>query len=551
LHDIRGNIAQAEKFYLRALKRSPDDATTNSRYAMLLYRGKNDLIAAEKRFKHSLAVKPNDVKSLVLYADFLVEAKKNYEEGAGLYQRALRLQPKSSSAMSSLKICLERISAKESAKAAAISQLQQKTTPPVSTKEGIPGDANAENSQKSIDSSLHVALFLEKRQDYAGAEDSYNECIRIDPNSVEALYAYGKFLCSVRQESIKAAEMFDAALRHNPTHLPSLVEAAKLHHLSIKDYSKADSLYRAAIELGSDHSDLLYYFGCFCKDVDKDLDRAQEYFDKQIALDENSVHIPCLYESSLINIIKKEFVEADRKLKLITTLEPTNLSALYNYAFLKMIGFKKYAAAEKLFVDVLNRDPNHAEALCNYACLQYKFRHDERKAEKYLQRLLDLDPNHIKGLFNYSVLLYNHVPHDLTSTLVEPPHSVVSSLVNDFIPHLKKTVKHLISLPDCPDSYKEKVESMLMGVSTFERSLISKTPVCPVEDSHEFVASVINIIIPSYGDEQSVKNERRSKRDLVFNSIQDETESVVVQENLNSSTGIDEFPTAELESATS
>ena len=92
LQNTKKDYAQAEEYYLKALKLDPDDATINQNYAGVL-RHKKDYTQAEEYYLKALKLDPDNATFNSHYALFLTHSKKDYAQAEKYHLKALELDP--------------------------------------------------------------------------------------------------------------------------------------------------------------------------------------------------------------------------------------------------------------------------------------------------------------------------------------------------------------------------------------------------------------------------------------------------------------------------
>ena len=135
------------------------------------------------------------------------------------------------------------------------------------------------------------------------------------------------------------------------------------------DPHKADKTYLNGIAKYNNSIPLLGNYANFLKNIRKDYDRAEEYYQKAL--------------------------EAD----------PQQAINLGNYAIFLADNRKDYDRAEEYYQKALEADPQNANNLGNYANFLKNIRKDYDRAEGYYQKALEADPQHANNLGNYAGFL--------------------------------------------------------------------------------------------------------------------------------------------------
>jgi Flp pilus assembly protein TadD len=107
---------------------------------------------------------------------------------------------------------------------------------------------------KALDGLLKLASAHMRLRDYAGAEKTYSEALRIDATSAEALNGLGVIRLQ-RGKPAEAAAFFNSALRHQTNYSPAVLNLAVVSHLHLRDKATALKLYRDYLVLEPGASD--------------------------------------------------------------------------------------------------------------------------------------------------------------------------------------------------------------------------------------------------------------------------------------------------------
>ena len=196
LQNTKKNYAQAEEYYLKALKLDPEDATINRNYAGVM-RHKKNYAQAEKYYLKALDLEPDNADINSHYALFLAFYKKDYAQAEKYYQKALELNLEPDSAViNSYYALFLTLFRRDYAQAEEYHQKALELDP----------------DNASINS--YYALFLTLfRRDYAQAEEHYRKALTLDPDNASINSYYALFL--LQQEDFEQASTFiDKAFQH-------------------------------------------------------------------------------------------------------------------------------------------------------------------------------------------------------------------------------------------------------------------------------------------------------------------------------------------------
>lgn len=329
----RGDIRGAERAYLEALRRDPNDAKAHNNLGLILGR-KRELDGAERAFREAVRLDPGNA-SFHNNLGAVLQLKSDYPAAEREHREAIRIDPSNPKSHYNL------------------GAVQQER-----------GDLNgAERSFREaarLDPQLALAyytlgLLLGRKGDFSGAEQAFREAIRLDPNNSLAHNNLGVVL-ERKEERDGAEQAYRVVIRLDPTN-------ARAHHnlgtvLAAKgNWSDAEQSYREAIRLNPRYA-LAYFNLSILLEQKGDLDGAVEGYASAIRID------PTL-QTAIQNLQR-----AKRRRSLLPRLErvlagtdrPANAVEAVGFADLCQLRFqRKFAAAARLYEQAFADDPKVAD----------------------------------------------------------------------------------------------------------------------------------------------------------------------------------------------
>ena len=215
------------------------------------------------------------------------------------------------------------------------------------------------------------------RRDIDFAERTYERALKADPFHSNSLYNFGVFLETFRDDSKRAAEYYDRAVKCDDKH--ALARQALAGLLERSNPDRAKCLYEESLKLlGDEDSPLLADFGTF------------------------------LSKQGGENNMKR----AIRMMRRSLEIDNTQQNLMYNLAYLQKKVSKCDLAVETLR-KLLLLNPNHATALGLLANIRASSQsgtlQDLTEARRLYERALKISPNDATNRKNYEIFLTSHV----------------------------------------------------------------------------------------------------------------------------------------------
>lgn len=241
LKDIKRDAVRAEQYYRKALDQNPDHAAALNNLANALWeRGEQD--EAQRLYERSVQVSPNNALFLVNYANFLTEARQDFDRADEHYRRALEQNANDAYALGWHANFLYRRGADPATVQAAYERVFQLT----------PNHPVFRNNYANF---LRYA-----QQDYSGAAQEYEKALTQDPNSEASLINYLSLTLTYGADYAKATELSRRLLKLRPNDVGILSNYAFALSRSHAPDKEIEKYYRAALQASPSHPNTLANF---------------------------------------------------------------------------------------------------------------------------------------------------------------------------------------------------------------------------------------------------------------------------------------------------
>ena len=292
-----------------------------------------------------------------------------------------------------------------------------------------------------------LAHYNRDRGDYTRAGKFYELAIQ-RMNNATLIGEYGSFLFSYPRKYEKAVEMFERALKLNPTH-PDVLIAYASYYVQIEKFDKAiELLLRALHEKNIDPRPASMLGTVYV--LMSQYEKARQAFTQAKSLGgymsykQTSHFAIAEYQCGNVNEAKNLFEQA---FKLHDAEKPARQSAgepvedvtmLVRYAQLLFDSFKKYTDARLLLERAMAADPTFPDAHFLYALLMTKLQEFE-KADEHFGILIAVEPNgdYVKG-----VLLKTHLAWYIDYLINDKKQPEAAT------PHIKRLLKLIQDFPN-------------------------------------------------------------------------------------------------------
>mmetsp|Transcript_6634 Transcript_6634/g.15197 ORF Transcript_6634/g.15197 Transcript_6634/m.15197 type:complete len:570 (-) Transcript_6634:200-1909(-) len=224
---------------------------------------------------------------------------------------------------------------------------------------------------------------------------------------------YSKGKQAVHKGDLKSAEIFfQQALKTEPTHIKALGAYARLLH-DQGDFRNAQIMYESALRQAkrsvlspdalASAVETLSNLAKLLRDVIRDSSRAERMYRRALQIDKRHVDSLCGY-AELLYASRQDAKKAKKLLKIALEIEPKHADSLVARAWIWQTSGYDKKTVEREYQDLLKMYPNHAGALCNYALYMHSVRGDLQLAEQLYKRALEADPRNLNSLTNCASL---------------------------------------------------------------------------------------------------------------------------------------------------
>lgn len=121
--------------------------------------------------------------------------------------------------------------------------------------------------------------------DHDRAQDMFEQAIKADPTNTDILDDYALFLTDTRRDDDRAQEIFEQTIEANPTDAFNLGTYANFLTDTRRDYDRAQNMFEQAIKADPNNADILGNYALFLKNIRRDHDRAQNMYEQAIKTD--------------------------------------------------------------------------------------------------------------------------------------------------------------------------------------------------------------------------------------------------------------------------
>jgi Flp pilus assembly protein TadD len=232
---IRGEDDTAQRVFLQALSRSPDNANILHAYSEFLHENKRDHVKAAKLLQKALSSDSKHVETLALYGHILQSVMSSTEEAETLFLKCLEIAPTHAKCLTSYALLLASGRMDFEAAERLFKQARR-------------------HSPKDVQIIKHYARFLQKKRgDYNGAEKLYKEAMELDPCQPKVLSAYANFLMKVRGDYPRAERLYGEAITLAPRSATTLGNMGNFFQRIKGNPAAAQEYYLKAMEYEPDH----------------------------------------------------------------------------------------------------------------------------------------------------------------------------------------------------------------------------------------------------------------------------------------------------------
>jgi tetratricopeptide (TPR) repeat protein len=238
---------------------------------------------------------------------------------------------------------------------------------------------------------LSLGFVYYERGYYPQSEQFFNQALKDDPGSAEALYGLGSAYLQ-QQKTNEARDCFQKVVKLHATYPGTLPNAwNNLGILSARegDYDQAIDDFQSALKIDPQHSIALQNLGSAYRQK-KDWPQAKAVLDRALAL--NSDDPEANYTLGMVYAQQNDAEHAEEYLKKAITARPAYPEALNNLGILYLRS-QRIPQAIQSFEESIRLAPGYDQSYLNLARV-YAIQGNREKATATLQQLLQQHPNH-------------------------------------------------------------------------------------------------------------------------------------------------------------
>jgi tetratricopeptide (TPR) repeat protein len=214
---------------------------------------------------------------------------------------------------------------------------------------------------------------------------SFKKAIRLKPDYVEAMLAYGKLLIA-RQKYDEAEDVYFACNKVDPSN-PATYFYLGIMAKEMKDTQKALALFEKTLVYDGNYYDAVMQLGNYY--AEKGDDKALVFFQRAMAINEFSEEP--LYAKGLFLQKKHLYKDAAAIYEQVAKMNPGHILCRYNLAYINAY-FKNYQTAKELLDETIELDKNYADAYALRGLMKEKLNNHTSAMMDY-QTALQIDKN--------------------------------------------------------------------------------------------------------------------------------------------------------------
>jgi len=210
-------------------------------------------------------------------------------------------------------------------------------------------------SNKTLDADdvwIQKGYEFEQSGNYVKAISCYEEILKANPNSVEALNMIGYALSSIGQ-NFESVDVFERVLEIDPKNIHALITQAAVH-VRLQNFHTALERLDEAIQIDPDNSEILFWKAMALAGLKKD-EEAIIFYDKVIKSD--SGHTEAIFRKGVSLFHLNNYDDATRYFDMALNLDPNYVDLLF-YKGLALRNMGMYRDALNCLRRVLELNPD-------------------------------------------------------------------------------------------------------------------------------------------------------------------------------------------------
>lgn len=338
---------------------------------------KDNPVLSDDMYAQGVKQFPHAAPLLGNYANFLKDVRQAYDRAEAMYERAIAADPQNPIVLGDFAVFLWR-NRRDYQRA-----------------EDLFRRSFAADPQYAINLSNYANYHRMVRSDLDTAEDFHERAVRAEPYHPHILGAYAAFLWGERKCHDQAEEIFLRALELDPAKVENLLLYASFLYDVRGNNDLARANYHKALSIGVPNDNLLGNYATFLWHVEQDLDRAEDFFKRAIAAENDDIG-RSMYLANYANFIRlerKNQALAASLYEQAIQADPKNVTAMVLRAsHLSACGEAPNEEVERLFQEALDLDPVNPFTLGNFGAHLAQQRQEHECAELQIARAFEADP---------------------------------------------------------------------------------------------------------------------------------------------------------------
>ena len=334
-----GDWNSAEASYKKALAQEPRNAALMCNYGAFLQDVRQDMSGAEKMFRNALISNPTHIEAMYNLGNLFWDVYRDERGAREQFEAVLKVDP---------------------------------------------------NDVPTLCNLGQLTALSDESNNLKAAETYYVQGLAVNSAHVPTLFEYACLRARAGDDT-KAQELLERALKTDAEHLPSLALRAE-YLIAQGKQNEAEEQYRALLQrqgsrLAPDADFLCDYAQVVLK-ASKSYSKAEKLFRDALEQDDKHHSALCNY-AKLLQQVKRDFPAAENMLQRVLKDQPDHVDALFHYGHLLWQVKGDVAGAEERYARAIAADPTHVDALCSYGALLATAKGQFDRAEKmYRQAVL-------------------------------------------------------------------------------------------------------------------------------------------------------------------
>eukprot|EP00945_MAST-04E_sp_MAST-4E-sp1_P008962 g8962.t1 len=248
LWHVRGEDGTAQRVFVQALSRAPENVNILHAYAEFLHKQKRDHVQSAKMLQKGISLDNRHADTYALYGHILHTVMGATDEAENMILKCLEIAPTHAECLVSYALLLSSKRMDFEAAERCFKQARR-------------------HQPKNVQYIKHYARFLQKKRgNYNGAEKLYKEALDLDPCQPKLLSSYANFLMKVRGDYPRAERMYKDAMMLAPRSATAIGNFANFQQRVKGNPALAQELYLKALEMDPMHNGVKRNYSILLRD---------------------------------------------------------------------------------------------------------------------------------------------------------------------------------------------------------------------------------------------------------------------------------------------